>query len=113
MIFVASQIFYVTGGLVPFYFMTATIVWGYLMAFVTVHRPGLASKVAAISMPLAAFYLFRYLGFTLSTLGIAPGTEGIAFWFVSMALPAGVSFYTFHILSYNIDVWDARIRPEK
>ncbi|HQL82672.1 MAG TPA: MBOAT family O-acyltransferase [Spirochaetota bacterium] len=33
--------------------------------------------------------------------------------FMNLLLPVGISFYTFQSLSYTIDVWRGRIKPEK
>ena len=36
-----------------------------------------------------------------------------SFWTLKVILPIGISFYTFHGLSYVIDIYNNRIKPEK
>lgn len=59
--------------------------------------------------------IFKYYNFFadsfadgLSLLGIHAG-----FWSLQVILPVGISFYTFHGLSYVIDVYKDKIKPEK
>lgn len=44
----------------------------------------------------------------LSGLGIQPNI-----WTLKVILPVGISFYTFHGLSYVIDIYKERIQPER
>jgi len=59
--------------------------------------------------------IFKYYNFfissfteTLSFLGIQTN-----FWTLNVILPVGISFYTFHGLSYVIDIYKDRIKPVK
>lgn len=50
----------------------------------------------------ANFYdLFSHLGFSVSPI------------FLHIILPVGISFYTFQTLSYTIDIYNGKIKPEK
>jgi D-alanyl-lipoteichoic acid acyltransferase DltB (MBOAT superfamily) len=69
----------------------------------------------SISVNLGFLGLFKYYNFfaasfteALSSLGLQvnPGT-------IEVILPVGISFYTFHGLSYVIDIYKERIKPEK
>lgn len=59
--------------------------------------------------------IFKYYNFfaasfadALSNIGLHPN-----FWTLQVILPVGISFYTFHGLSYVIDIYKGRIIPEK
>jgi D-alanyl-lipoteichoic acid acyltransferase DltB (MBOAT superfamily) len=56
------------------------------------------------------YYNFFALSFTegLSQLGFQAN-----FWTLQIILPVGISFYTFHGLSYVIDIYKNRIKPER
>ncbi|HWO09321.1 MAG TPA: MBOAT family protein [Polyangiaceae bacterium] len=59
---------------------------------------------------------FKYSGFLLDVardLSHALGLGGVALPTLRVALPIGISFYTFQSLSYTIDVWRGRIQAER
>lgn len=60
--------------------------------------------VLAVSVNLFLLFFFKYLGFALSILHL----KG-----VQIALPIGISFYTFQALSYVIDVYRGRVSAQK
>ena len=69
----------------------------------------------SIIVNLGFLGVFKYYDFfatsfaeTLSSLGIQTN-----FWTLKVILPVGISFYTFHGLSYVIDIYKERIKPEK
>ena len=68
-----------------------------------------------VGMPLACLIFFKYTGLLLSSgasllrlAGLRIGTPA-----VGILLPVGISFYTFQTLSYVLDVYRGRIRPER
>jgi D-alanyl-lipoteichoic acid acyltransferase DltB (MBOAT superfamily) len=58
---------------------------------------------------------FKYYNFFASSFAEALSHLGLKtnFWTLKVILPVGISFYTFHGLSYVIDIYKNRIRPEK
>ena len=58
----------------------------------------------AVCVNLLLLFFFKYLGFALSILHL----KG-----VQIALPIGISFYTFQALSYVIDVYRGRVSAQK
>ena len=67
----------------------------------------------SISVNLGFLGIFKYYNFfsesfseTLSAIGIT-----VHPWTLSVILPVGISFYTFHGLSYVIDIYKNRIKP--
>lgn len=64
-----------------------------------------AVLVVGIVLNLAALGVFKYAGLFVSTLREIPGLSSLPE--VDIALPIGISFYTFQAVSYLIDVyWD-------
>lgn len=58
----------------------------------------------AISVPLAALLVFKYMGFVLGTLASVPGlAEPRESLLHAVALPAGISFYTFTLVAFAVD----------
>lgn len=59
--------------------------------------------------------IFKYYNFFADSLAASLSTIGIQadFWTLQVILPVGISFYTFHGLSYVIDIYKNRIEPER
>ena len=59
--------------------------------------------------------VFKYYNFFAHSLADALSTVGFKadFWTLNVILPVGISFYTFHGLSYVIDIYKDRIKPER
>jgi alginate O-acetyltransferase complex protein AlgI len=62
---------------------------------------------------LVTLFLFRYLDFTLTTVNAGPATRDVLGLFLAVTLPAGISFYTFQIMSYSLDVAGNDVEREK
>lgn len=65
---------------------------------------------AIVTFNLLILFVFKYLGFFFTTFNAAAGTS---FYAEKLAQPLGLSFYTFQVLSYNIDVYTKKIPAEK
>ena len=113
-LFVASVGFYAVSGLVPAGLLVATLVWGFVFA-ATIHlmRRNPAYLLVGVFVPIAVLFLFKYLDFTLSATGADETTRESFSFFLQIALPAGISFYTFQIVSYMVDVYDEKFCVEK
>jgi D-alanyl-lipoteichoic acid acyltransferase DltB (MBOAT superfamily) len=59
--------------------------------------------------------VFKYYNFFADSFAEALSIIGIHsnFWTLKVILPVGISFYTFHGLSYVIDIYKGRIQPER
>ena len=59
--------------------------------------------------------IFKYYNFFADTFGILLSNFGFNVnpWTLQIILPVGISFYTFHGLSYVIDIYKGRIKAEK
>ncbi|MBR1784211.1 MAG: MBOAT family protein [Bacteroidales bacterium] len=65
-----------------------------------------------IAVNLAILGLFKYYDFFAAELAQLLHVESDAFM-LRLALPVGISFYTFQALSYSIDVYHQRIEPTR
>lgn len=72
-------------------------------------RAALAGSVAA-SLALLGF--FKYIGFVETNLNALLGAFGAPLLPVlRVVLPAGISFYTFHCISYTVDIYRGEAKP--
>ena len=58
--------------------------------------------VVSVSVNLALIGVFKYAGFAIETVNCLIGSD---FHVPEIALPIGISFFTFQIMSYVIDVY--------
>jgi D-alanyl-lipoteichoic acid acyltransferase DltB (MBOAT superfamily) len=58
--------------------------------------------LVAVLWNLGLLFVFKYLSFVLENLGLLIGDSSLS---VNIALPIGISFFTFQILSYVLDVY--------
>ncbi|MEQ1757702.1 MAG: MBOAT family protein [Vicinamibacterales bacterium] len=115
---VASVIFYAKGGGAFTGLMLGSIAFNYLMA-IRVDRArtsGNAGVVlgAAVAVNLAVLGFFKYANFfadNASILVMAVG--GRALELPGVVLPIGISFYTFHAISYIVDVYRRDAQAQK
>lgn len=69
----------------------------------------------SIIVNLSFLGVFKYYNFFAHSFaeGVARMGFYISPWAIQVILPVGISFYTFHGLSYIIDIYYKRIKPEK
>jgi alginate O-acetyltransferase complex protein AlgI len=69
----------------------------------------------SISVNLGFLGVFKYFNFFSASFAEALSNVGLQVnpWTLNVILPIGISFYTFHGLSYVIDIYKDRIKPEK
>lgn len=69
----------------------------------------------SIGINLGFLGFFKYYNFFVESFAEALSSGGIHIdvWTLNVILPVGISFYTFHGLSYVIDIYYDRIKPEK
>ncbi len=105
----ASLLFYGWGERYFVYVMIASIVCNYLIGLAigmmkSKSRPTAAKRFLAcgVTVNLGLLFIFKYLTFTLSTVdAVLP----LPFTVPEIALPIGISFFTFQSMSYLIDVY--------
>lgn len=68
-----------------------------------------------IGINLGFLGIFKYYNFFMDSLSVGLSAAGVDAHFNSLKiiLPIGISFYTFHGLSYIIDIYKDKIKPER
>lgn len=112
----ASLLFYAWGGPKYLVLMLASITLNWAGGFAIAAFPsGSQPRKMALTMVLAAdiglLGWFKYYGFFTGLLRQLPGLGGIPVR--EIALPIGISFYTFQAMSYAIDLYRGRIALQK
>jgi alginate O-acetyltransferase complex protein AlgI len=107
----ASLIFYAWGE--PRYapLIVGLTLFNYAAALAIDARDGAARKAAlatAIVVDLSALAVFKYAAFAAASLDAAAAPFGLKVPVPQIALPLGISFFTFHCLSYLIDTYRRR-----
>jgi D-alanyl-lipoteichoic acid acyltransferase DltB (MBOAT superfamily) len=105
-----------TGWLVLAFACGLTLVANLLHGPVSRLEPGRRAKLclwAAVGVNLAILALFKYTNFLLDNAGTLARALGAVdtSWHVRLALPVGISFYTFQGMTYVIDIHRKRLRP--
>jgi len=110
LLLVASVIFYVKGGGAFTWLMLGSITFNYWMA-IAVGRSG-SPKTAkrwvafAVTANLVVLGIYKYANFFVDNINTLSGAVGLARLDVPrVLLPIGISFFTFHAISYVIDVY--------
>ncbi len=69
----------------------------------------------SISVNLGFLGIFKYYNFFAESFEWSLRKAGMTpdFWTLKVILPVGISFYTFHGLSYVLDIYNDRIKPVK
>lgn len=75
-------------------------------------RPSARTAWMLLGVVLGVGFLiyFKYFGLLLS---VAAGLTGRSVDFRSPVLPIGISFYTFQVLTYTIDVYKRKVEPQR
>jgi len=116
-LFVVSLIFYGWGEPKYIVVMLFSILVAYIFGFfVGKYRESAPKKaraylIVSILLNLSALLFFKYANFFIENLALLPGLGGLK-PIEGLKLPVGISFYTFQIMSYTIDVYrgDARVQ---
>ncbi|HPN10840.1 MAG TPA: MBOAT family O-acyltransferase [Spirochaetota bacterium] len=116
----ASYFFYATWQVWPIACLAATTVMDYSMARCINNarergEKGTGYLVMSLTFGLGLLFALKYFDFFSDLAGKAIHALGYQATvpFMNLLLPVGISFYTFQSLSYTIDVWRGRIKPEK
>ena len=116
-LFLSSILFYAWGEPVYILLMCFTITVDYVFGIIIDKQISAGKKnkakvslAAAVAINLLLLGYFKYANFTISTINSLTGA-GIAA--IKLALPIGISFYTFQSLSYVIDVYRGDTKVQK
>ncbi len=116
-LFVFSIVFYAWGEPVYILLMVYSSVLDFVCGqmiekYADTDRPKMKKLWLFVSLCGNLLYLlvFKYLGFAVASLG---SLTGWALPAVQIALPIGISFYTFQTMSYSIDVYRGEVKAQK
>jgi len=114
----ASLIFYAWGEPVYVFLMLFTIAVGYFSGIIlekTLEKPGkfFAPKIvlgSTIAVFVGIFFYFKYTDFFIKNIN---EVTGASIPLLRIVLPIGISFYTFQIISYLVDVYRKEVPAQK
>ncbi len=111
-ILVISLVFYAWGEPRLVLLMMATVLCGYILALLTEKFEKQGKIFLAISVIISLGFLvyYKYADFFIYNFN---AVTGLSIPLLKISLPIGISFYTFQILSYNIDVYRKSVPAQK
>lgn len=114
---IASLIFYAWGEPVYILLMLISIGFNFTVGkdMATAKRRGSLKKAKALFVISIIFNIgvlgfFKYADFLVENIS---GITGVALLPLNLPLPIGISFYTFQIMSYIIDLYNGKIRAQR
>ena len=116
-LFLVSLFFYAWGEPIYVLLMLASLSLSYLFGIGIgkwrQERPRGAKALTAlsVSVSLSFLFFFKYYNFFATNLSRLPMVNVPTF--AGLALPIGISFYTFQIISYTVDVWRGDCAAQK
>lgn len=121
LLLLASMFFYGWGGLRYLILVTALIAVNWLCGLQIAASLVSARRKAALAVGLGAdllvLLIFKYANFLIANVekltGFLSGNEVFSFHAPFIPLPVGISFFTFQILSYLIDLYYDRVSVQK
>ena len=110
----ASLIFYAWGEPIFVFLMILSIIVGWFAGLKIEQATTPLDKkkflIVAVGFHVIILFIFKYLTFIASELGLLLNQE---FSFIKIALPIGISFFTFQLLSYLFDVYYGKATAQK
>ena len=103
-----SLVFYAWGEPVYIFLMLFSILFNYFCGLFVERKKWVL--VLSVVVNLAGLFFFKYTDFFIGT---ANSIFGIGIPLLGLALPVGISFYTFQAMSYVIDVYRGDVEPQK
>ena len=115
LLFIGSLIFYAWGDPIYVVLMLFSSFFNYYMALEIDHldmdpKGRKKNLIFAVTINLLILGFFKYWGFLLDTFSTI---TGISISHPQLALPIGISFYTFKNLSYILDVSKKKVSPQR
>jgi len=109
-----SLLFYAWGEPVFVFIMLLTVLTNYVCGLLIdrISRPGVRKLMLVFGLVLSLSFLFffKYFGFFADTVAALLGTENP---FQKPTLPIGLSFYTFQVITYTVDVYRGKVPVQK
>lgn len=112
---VASLIFYAWGEPKYVILMILSIIFNYFIALF-IDKKSKTKRMKkfwlwiAVVVNIGSLFIFKYLDFAIENINLA---FNFNLGQTNLALPIGISFYTFQILSYVVDVYRKKVKVQK
>lgn len=109
---ICSLVFYAWGEPRLVGLMLITVFLGYVLGLLTEKYRKYKKLFLALSVVLSLGFLcyYKYVDFFIENIN---AVTGLSIPLLNVALPIGISFYTFQLLSYNIDVYRGNVPAQK
>lgn len=109
-LFLSSIFFYFCGEPIYTFLMIGEIFIAYVGArYLEKHRKN-SILVSLLAIHIGALGLFKYSDFTINNINQIFGSK---IPLLKLALPIGISFYTFQIISYVVDAYRGKVKAQK
>ena len=109
---ISSLVFYAWGEPRLVLLMLITVSVGYVFGILTEFVPKVKKLwlILAVCIELGFLVYFKYVDFFITNFN---AVTGLSIPLLQVALPIGISFYTFQILSYNVDVYRGDVPAQR
>ena len=109
---IASLLFYFYGEPKYVFLMVLEIIIAYIGAILIDKYKNQSKSILIITLFIHVFLLiiFKYTDFIIQTIN---DISNVNIKLLNIALPIGISFYTFQIISYIIDVYNGKVKVQK
>ena len=109
-LFLASLLFYAWGEPKYVFLMLISVGIGYLAGILMDKLPRKLVMIVSVSLCLLFLIYFKYTNFFIDNINALVKTNIPA---LNVIMPIGISFYTFQIISYILDVYYGRVEKQK
>lgn len=113
----ANAAFYAYAGVGYFLLFACIVALVYFISKGLNGRRGKLALTAGLTVVLGNLLFFKYSMFLLENmeriLGLTFSLQGTAFDDRSIALPIGISFYSFQLIAYLVDVYKGKLKPSR
>ena len=109
-LFLASLLFYAWGEPKYVFLMLISVGIGYLAGILMDKLPRKPVMIVSVSLCLLFLIYFKYTNFFIDNINALVKTSIPA---LNVIMPIGISFYTFQIISYILDVYYGRVEKQK
>ena len=109
---ICSLVFYAWGEPRLVVLMLLTVLGGYILGLLTEKYPRYKKVFLTFSVTMCLGFLayFKYVDFFITNIN---AITNLSIPLLRVSLPIGISFYTFQLLSYNIDVYRGNVAAQK
>ena len=107
---IASLFFYAWGEPVFVFLMIISIIISWFLGLLLQKNHSKVTLSIGILYYLLILFIFKYLSFFASQLGILLNKD---FSFIDIALPIGISFFSFQLMSYLFDIYYGKVNAQR